>query len=200
LEKVKMRVGSTVSVVVILFCVAVGSAFYVAYRAFSPPPEQPVQQETPSIGKFIAISPALPAPAAAFNRRDGRQLRLADWRGHWVLLNLWATWCGPCVKEMPSLDRMQKALGPAIRVVALSEDRGGATAVDPFVARLGLTALTIGLDVPDGVLSGLKIRGLPTSFLIDPQGNMVAKLEGGATWDEGPTLAALKGMIAKPAP
>ncbi|MGH6981582.1 MAG: TlpA family protein disulfide reductase [Stellaceae bacterium] len=192
-----MRVGSTVSVVVILFCVAVGIAFYVAYRQFTPLPEPAAQRETPSIGKFIAISPKLPAPEAAFNGRDGKPLHLADWRGHWVLLNLWATWCGPCVREMPSLDRMQKALGSAIAVVAISEDRGGLKVVEPFVTRLGVTSLIIGLDTPDGVLSHVKIRGLPTSFLIDPHGDIVAKLEGGSEWDKGPTLARLKEMIGR---
>jgi len=191
-----MRIGPIhTAIAIVVICAAVGIAGYVASRRPPPPPETGQPQQTSNTGKFIAISPPLPAPAATFNSRDGKPTRLADWRGHWVLLNLWATWCGPCVKEMPSLDRMQKAMGSAITVVAISEDRGGMQVVEPFVTKLGVTSLTIGMDAPDGVLSHLKIRGLPTSFLIDPQGNIVAKFEGGSEWDAGPTLTTLKGMI-----
>ena len=197
-----MRIGLTLTATaIVVICVAVGIAGYVAYRPSSPPPEPAPQQEQPSVGKITPVSPKLPAPAAAFYGRDGKPIRLADWRGHWVLVNLWATWCAPCIKEMPSLDRMQAKLGPAISVVAISEDRGGSKVVEPFLARLAVPSLTIGLDVPDGILSGLKIRGLPTSFLIDPEGRIVAKLEGGTEWDTGPTLARLQELIAaKPTP
>jgi thiol-disulfide isomerase/thioredoxin len=192
-----MRIGSAYTAsVVVLFCVAVGIAGYVAYRVYTPasPPQE--RQEMPVIGKFTAVSPPLPAPAAAYQGRDGTEKHLADFHGHWVLVNLWATWCAPCIKEMPSLDRMKAKLGPTLDVVAISEDRNGAKSVDPFLAAHPVKSLAIGLDQKGGLTSALHIEGLPTSLLIDPQGQIIAKLEGAADWDSGTTLATVRGMIA----
>ena len=149
----------------------------------------------PALGKFAVVSPPQPAPALRFIARDGAAKQLADFKGRWLLVNLWATWCAPCVKEMPSLDRMQARLGPAADVVAISEDRGGAAAVDRFLAEHAVKTLAIGLDQTGSIANALHIQGLPTSFLIDPQGRIVAKLEGAAAWDVGPTLATLRGLM-----
>ncbi len=83
--------------------------------------------------------------------------------GHWVLVNLWATWCAPCIKEMPSLDRTKAKFGPALDVVAISEDRNGLKSVDPFLAAHPVTSLAIGLDQKGGLTSAMHIEGLPTS-------------------------------------
>ena len=190
-----MRIGSAYTAsVVVLFCVAVGIAGYVAYRTFTPV-SRPKEPPMPMIGKFTAVSPPLPAPALAFTGRDGAERRLADFAGHWVLVNLWATWCAPCIKEMPSLDRMQAKLGPSLDVLAISEDRNGTKAVDPFLAAHAVKSLAIGLDPTGKIASALHVEGLPTSLLIDPHGLLVAKLEGAAEWDEGPTLATLREFI-----
>src|SRR3989304_5648179 len=79
-----------------------------------------------AVARFPPTDPPRPASDAAFEDGAGRRLTLADFRGRVVLLNFWATWCGPCVVEMPSLDRLQARLGGAdFTVVALSQDRGG---------------------------------------------------------------------------
>jgi hypothetical protein len=87
------------------------------------------------------------------------------------------------VREMPSLDRLQAKLGSRLAILAVSEDRGGAHVVDPFLEKLGLAALATYLD-PKSALSGeLEVTGLPTTFLIDDQGRILGQLEGAAEWD-----------------
>jgi thiol-disulfide isomerase/thioredoxin len=181
-------------VAILVLCIAAGIIGYVADRSFTPPPPQDVPP-MPVLGKFTLVSPPRPAPALGYVTRDGTAKQLADFKGHWLLVNLWATWCAPCIKEMPSLDRMKARLGAAVEVVAISEDRGGATAVDRFLSDHAVNSLAIGLDHTGGIASALHVEGLPTSFLIDPQGRIVARLEGAAAWDIGPTLATLRGLM-----
>jgi thiol-disulfide isomerase/thioredoxin len=190
----RIRLTHTASIVVVIV-IAVGIAGYVLFHPATPPP-RPEGQQVTAIGKFTPVSPPLPAPGAAYQARDGAAKSLRDLAGHWVLVNLWATWCAPCIKEMPSLDRMQAKLGSALDVVAVSEDRNGAKAVDPFLAKLPVKKLTIALDPTNALTNALHVEGLPTSLLIDPKGDIVAKLEGGAEWDRGRTLAKLKELIA----
>ena len=124
------------------------------------------------------------APDDAFTTSGGQEMTLADFRGHVVVLNFWATWCAPCVEEMPSLDRLQARLGSeGLTVVALSGDRGGMTAVEPFFERLELTHLEIFLDPKNLLSRRLGIRALPTTLVIDRQGRIVAGLQGATAWD-----------------
>jgi thiol-disulfide isomerase/thioredoxin len=134
-------------------------------------------------GQFTPLDPPRPAPAAGFAGRDGRPRHLEDFRGRFLLVNLWATWCAPCVREMPSLERLQAKLGNRLAVLAVSEDRGGAKVVDPFIAKLGIKALAIYLDPKSALGEELEIGGLPTTFLVDDQGRILGKLEGAAEWD-----------------
>jgi thiol-disulfide isomerase/thioredoxin len=147
------------------------------------------------LGQFTRLDPPRPAPEVNFTRRDGSPLRLADFHGHWVLINLWATWCAPCVREMPSLDQLQARLGNRLTVLAISEDRGGPQIVDPFLERLGLKTLAIYLDPKGGAGQALKVRGLPTSVLIDGKGRIRAQLEGATEWTSPEILATLDGYL-----
>lgn len=129
---------------------------------------------------------------------DGRALSLADFRGRYVLLNLWATWCPPCVKEMPSLDRLQAMKGDAgFEVVALSIDRQGKDVVAPFYQRVGLTNLAIYLDQDARSMAALRITGLPTTLLIDPNGHEIARWPGAREWDHPGTIAEIDERIAR---
>src|ERR1700693_622044 len=94
------------------------------------------EEEKLSLGEVIAESPPQPAPETVFTDADGKKASLADFKGKPVIVNLWATWCQPCLKEMPSLDRLQAALDGKLAVAAISEDRGGAQRVGPFVAAM----------------------------------------------------------------
>jgi thiol-disulfide isomerase/thioredoxin len=146
-------------------------------------------------GEFIAVSPPQPAPAAGFTDADEKPASLADFKGKPLIVNLWATWCEPCLKEMPSLDRLQSKLDGKLTVAALSEDRGGAKRVGPFVEAMGLKKLKIYLDPKGDVGHAFAVRGLPTSIVIDAQGRVVGRVEGSAEWDSAKMMAVLKPFL-----
>ena len=137
------------------------------------------------------------APEISFSDADGNQLTLADFEGRVVLLNLWATWCAPCVHEMPTLDRLQAQLGgEAFEVLALSIDRGGAGEVLPFFAEHGLDHLNVYLDPAGGAPSAFDVIGLPTTVLIDADGLVVGQYTGPADWDGADAVALMEHTIA----
>ncbi|MCA0420293.1 MAG: TlpA family protein disulfide reductase [Proteobacteria bacterium] len=156
-------------------------------------------------GMVLLWSQSLPtttsSAAIAFETADGRKLSLAEFRGRFVLLNIWATWCPPCVKEMPSLDRLQAAKGgDTFEVVALSLDRQGLKTVEPFFQRTGIANLAIYLDREARSMSTLKITGLPTTLLIDPTGREIARWAGAKEWDHAATIAEIEERIEKVRP
>ena len=132
---------------------------------------------------------------------DGEKRRtIADYRGSGVVMNFWATWCAPCVREMPSLDRLQ-AEAPGIRVLALSVDRGGAPVIETFYRKYGISNLDVLADRGAKLMRKLGVRGLPTTLLIDSEGNEVGRVVGPAEWDQGPLRALIGRTIeARPKP
>jgi thiol-disulfide isomerase/thioredoxin len=153
-------------------------------------------QERARLGEFIPASPPLPAPAISFTDLAGSTVSLSEFTGRIVLVNLWATWCEPCLREMPSLERVQLRLGDKIAVVAISEDRGGGKSVEPFIDKLGLKSVKIYLDPKSAMERAFKVRGLPTSFLIDREGRIFGRVEGAADWDTPRLLEVLKSFVA----
>ena len=127
----------------------------------------------------------------AFAEKSGKVRKLAEWKGRVVLLNLWATWCGPCREEMPSLDRLQKELGSdKFEVVALAVDRTGADAVLKFLDSIKVAHLTPYIDATTRSGSALKAIGMPTTILIGKDGREIGRLMGPAAWD-GPDARRL---------
>jgi thiol-disulfide isomerase/thioredoxin len=125
-----------------------------------------------------------PLPEFGFTDAEGTPFTLEAFAGRGLLINLWATWCPPCVAEMPSLDRAQVALKPAgVVILALSSDRGGRALVEPFYQRLGLNTLGLWLDPRGAAQRALGVRGLPTSIVVDRSGQERARLQGAAEWD-----------------
>ncbi len=162
-------------------------------RRRAPPPAV-----VPEIGRWRPTVPPRPLPALAFADGDGRPLTAEAWRGRVVLLNLWATWCVPCVEEMPALDRLQARLGgPDFEVVALALDRQGIAVVKPFVERLKLARLALYLDPTGATTRALGARGLPTSLLIDREGSELGRVEGAADWDGAALERVLRAAIAR---
>ena len=128
-----------------------------------------------------------------FEDGNGTKRRLADFRGKVVLLNIWATWCGPCRKEMPTLDRLQSQLGSQeFEVVALSIDRGGQVAVKSFYDEIDIRALAVYVDATTDAQGQLGIVGVPTTLLIDPEGREIARYTGAAEWDRPEVAEAIR--------
>jgi thiol-disulfide isomerase/thioredoxin len=148
------------------------------------------------IGEFIPATPPQPAPEASFTAIDGTPASLADFKGKPAVVNLWATWCQPCLKEMPSLERLEAQFVGRLTVAAVSEDHAGAKAVKPFVADKGLEKLPIYLDPKAALGHALEARGLPTSIVLDAEGRIVGRVEGAADWDSDKIKAVLQPLIA----
>jgi thiol-disulfide isomerase/thioredoxin len=165
-------------------------------RADPVPAEQSGAAEPPRLGEFVPALPPQPAPPFSFDDAGGKAASLTDFAGRLVVLNLWATWCAPCLREMPSLDRMQARLGEDVVVLAISEDRGGSKVVEPFIEKLALKSVKFYVDPKSGAERAFKIQGLPTSFVIDRQGNVVGRVEGAAEWDSPKMLDVLKSFLA----
>ena len=132
-------------------------------------------------------------PAFTMRLPDGSWQTLADYAGKGVVLNLWATWCVPCVAEMPALDALAGAVaGFGVVVLPLSSDRGGAAAVQAFYASHGVAHLPVLLDPAGAAARALGVRGIPTTLLIDKAGRERGRLEGGAAWDSASAVAMVK--------
>jgi len=150
-------------------------------------------QGTPSEAEAAAAGPVTgvldrshagtPAPAFAFEDPQGRPTSMAAYRGRPVLVNLWATWCAPCVIEMPSLDALAVREGEALHVLALSQDIGGRDLVSRFFAGRNFRELEANLDAEMRFMSELKLSTLPTTILYDADGKEVWRMVGRAEWE-----------------
>jgi thiol-disulfide isomerase/thioredoxin len=136
------------------------------------------------LAAFVARKDPETLPEITFQDADGRQRSLAEWRGKVVLLNLWATWCLPCRKEMPALDRLQSMLGSdQFQVVAISVDRTGLPGAKKFLEETKTSNLSLYADPTARLASTLRAAGLPATLLIDKEGREIGRLLGPAEWD-----------------
>jgi thiol-disulfide isomerase/thioredoxin len=141
-------------------------------------------------GELAALTMAttpLKLPDLAFDNADGKPRKLSDWRGRTVLVNLWATWCVPCRREMPALDALQAKLGgPDFEVVAVNIDTRDPDKPKNFLKEANLTRLGYFSDPTAKVFQDLKSMGkalgMPTSVLVDRNGCEIANIAGPAEW------------------
>lgn len=138
-------------------------------------------------------------PTATFVDRAEKPLRLADFAGQPVLVNLWATWCAPCLAEMPALDRLAAREKGKLVVLPISQDLEGWRAVDKFFAPGKFKGLTPYLDQPNEWALAVGAKGLPVSILYDAQGRELWRVNGPLEWDK-PEVAALLPTAAPAAP
>ncbi len=149
---------------------------------------------------FTLFDPPVPAPPEVFADLQGARVRLADFSGRVVVLNFWATWCAPCIREMPSLDQLQAALEDrGLAVVAVSIDRAGAKVVLPFAERLGLRHMGLYHDAKAALFKAFGVTGLPTTFLIDRRGGIVGVYPGPAEWHAPEARALVEYYLRQPA-
>ena len=142
----------------------------------------------------------IPAPDFTFPDLNGRNISLSDYKGKVVLVNVWATWCGPCVYEMPSMERLYKEFrGQNFEILAVSIDAGGKDIVAPFMKKHNLTFPAL-LD-PKGTIKTLYgVTGIPESYIIDKQGTLIGKVIGGRDWADPGIFRFFQRLIQKPFP
>jgi thiol-disulfide isomerase/thioredoxin len=134
------------------------------------------------------------AAAVSFVDATGKSLTLNDFRGRYVLLNVWATWCGPCINELPSLVRLQAAL-PQDRITVLPA-RHDVQKVEEFLQRTGIQGLPIYIDREFTTVRAFSANELPLTVLIDAEGREVARAAGEQKWDHPDAIAYLKAVSA----
>ena len=150
-----------------------------------------------ALGKYQPAKPGASLPAVPFVDADGAEQPLDGLRGRALLVNFWATWCAPCVEEMPALDRLAagtKANGP--QVLTLSADREGATVVRKFYEVNGIRNLPVALDKTGRLARATGIGGLPTTLLYAADGSEVGRVVGIAKWDAPEVQAFLAACLA----
>lgn len=153
-------------------------------KALQKPAQTAARQPAAKPGEFDASMKGTPAPALAFETADGKTFRLDAKRGTPTLVNLWATWCAPCIAEMPALDRLAKAEAGRLLVVGVSQDLQGWEKVRPFLKKAGLSTMTIALDGDGKLATALGVAGLPVTVLYDASGREVWRVNGPREWDK----------------
>jgi thiol-disulfide isomerase/thioredoxin len=149
-----------------------------------------------SIAKLELKEPRAALPAFPFKSLDGADASYDAFKGKVVLINFWATWCIPCVKEMPSLNKLASTIGKdKFAVLALSLDGPTRAKVAPFIRDKELTSLDVYLDDKRAAYGKLDILVLPTSILVDKQGREVGRLSGEAEWDTPEATALIRHLI-----
>ncbi len=153
---------------------------------------------TGPLAAFLVKAERTAVPNLSFRDAQGAEVKLDKWRGRVVLLNLWATWCAPCRKEMPALASLQKQLGsPDFEVVALSIDRKGIAASAAFLKETGAENLGLYVDETTKALADLQALGLPVTVLIDRKGREIGRLLGPAEWNSAEAVALIKAAVAE---
>ena len=142
-------------------------------------------------------------PDLVFKDRQGHEHRLSDWRGRTVLLNLWATWCVPCRKEMPALDKLEAAIGgDRFEVVTVNIDTRDPEKPLAFLKEAGVSHLAYFADPSAKVFQELKLAGkafgMPTTLIVDPNGCEIGEMAGPAEWASADGVKLVSAAIANP--
>jgi peroxiredoxin len=136
-----------------------------------------------------------PAPNFTFPGLDGKNVSLADHKGKVVLLNIWATWCAPCVAEMPSMEKLYQELkNEGFELLAVSIDESGAEAVTPFMEKHKLSFPVL-LDTRGDIKSLYRVTGVPESFIMDKDGIIVEKVIGPRDWSAAGAISYFRNLI-----
>ena len=135
-------------------------------------------------GDFSPIEPPEQIASPNFQDKMGQPVNLDSFKGKVVVLNFWATWCPPCIAEMPALDKLQSDLGGKdFTVIAISTDRDGIKKSAPFYRRAGIKNLALYNDKRGSLLDAFGAKNLPITLVLDREGRVVGRIEGAANWD-----------------
>lgn len=149
-------------------------------------------------GTFVWHETPKPLPQTVFKDAADADQTLAKFPGKVLVVNFWATWCAPCVKEMPTLNALQAKLGgPEFQVLAISQDREGAKVAQPFFEKNDWKDLNFYVEKMGRFSKDANLRGLPTTLIIDKSGKEVARVEGESKWDSPEVEKTLRELIAR---
>ncbi|HER25508.1 MAG TPA: TlpA family protein disulfide reductase [Rhodospirillales bacterium] len=152
----------------------------------------------PALNRFVPALPPRPVTQRPFFDVTGAPLTLAKYQGRGLVLNFWATWCIPCVRELPALAQLRKNLSTqGVEVIALSIDRGGVPVVRKFMAKIGIDNLAILIDVKGKVSRKSRVRGLPSTILIDADGIERGRVVGYTEWDTDDAAEFIRRCIGR---
>ncbi|MFN4170269.1 MAG: TlpA family protein disulfide reductase [Pseudorhodobacter sp.] len=150
--------------------------------------------------KLVFHETAQAVPAIGLVDLDDAPRSLEEWRGQWVVVNFWATWCAPCRKEMPALDRLAaEVTADGVAVVTVATGRNAVPAIRRFFEEIGMQNLPALRDPRSELARGMAVLGLPVTVILNPEGQEVARLVGDAEWDSDSALAVLRALSAGPA-
>ncbi len=150
-----------------------------------------------TIKKLVLHSEPKAAGTSSFVGPDGTDYDLSQFKGRYVLLNFWATWCAPCRAEMPSLDALQRDFGgDKFQVVTVATGRNPLPAVRKFFEEVGITSLPMYRDPKQKLAREMAVLGLPITVILDPEGNEIARLRGDAEWNSESARAIVAELIA----
>jgi thiol-disulfide isomerase/thioredoxin len=166
---------------------------------------QPASAEPPlsdfatgHVQNFVAHDAPKPIGDAVFRNSDGEKTGFDAFHGKVVLVNLWATWCGPCVREMPSIDRLAAQLkGPEFDVVAVSVDLDGEDKARKFYEKIGVSNLDFYIDPTARIGAAFKGFGLPLTVILNAEGMEMGRLVGPAEWDSPEAVELVRAAIAR---
>lgn len=168
----KKIIISLVLLTAVAFGFLYGKGLLSVHQSLEPPPELAVLK---------LEKPPQNAPSVTFTDGKGARHALEEFRGRYVLLNLWATWCAPCVAELPALVRLQARV-PGLHILAINTDRASVDAAE-FLRNNRARALAVYRDSDTMMIRSFKAVGLPLTVLIDPEGKVIARAQGPAEWD-----------------
>lgn len=149
---------------------------------------------TGDMAKMVLTDPA-PLPQAALIDMADAPRSMDEFKGKWVVLNFWATWCPPCREEMPALDRLQAAM-PEIAVVPVATGRNDPAAIERFFTEAAIANLENIRDPKSELARAMGVMGLPVTVIVNPEGQEVGRLIGDAHWDSPDAQALIKALMA----
>jgi thiol-disulfide isomerase/thioredoxin len=151
-------------------------------------------QRTPNSLAKLKPEAAKPVPAVTFTDATGHARSLTEFRGRYVVLNLWATWCAPCVRELPALSHLQSSVGiRTLDVVPVNVGKGTAPETAAFL-KSNKASLPVYLDTKSAFLHAFGAFGLPLTVLIDPQGREIARASGAVAWDRKDSISYFRAL------
>lgn len=146
--------------------------------------------------KLVIHETPVEVSQAVFTTPGGAEHSLADWKGQYVLLNFWATWCAPCRHEMPSLDALNAELGGEdFAVVPVATGRNAVPGIRKFFDEEGIETLPILLDPKQKLARDMAVLGLPITVILNPEGQEIARLRGDADWASDSAKAIVAALL-----